>query len=68
MQDPRHARLMRLGFIIFVIGTISNIAEYALAVSGLQGVVFPIAILALVDATFIAYVFMHVTQLWRPEE
>ncbi len=59
---------MRLGYTIFALGTISNIAEYSLAQSGLQGVLIPIIILALMDAAFIAYVFMHVTQLWRPQE
>lgn len=68
MQESRRPFLMRLGLIVFILGTILNIAEVTLAVTVQRGVLIPIIVLALIDAALIAYVFMHVTQLWRPEE
>ena len=68
MQESRQRLLFRLGLIVFICGTISNIVEFTLANTVQQGVLVPIAVLALIDAAMIAYVFMHVTQFWRPEE
>ena len=68
MQESRHRFLMRVGWITFMLGTISNIAEFTLAATVQRGVLVPIVVLALIDATMIAYVFMHITQLWHPEE
>lgn len=72
-QDGRtrhqdRAWLSRLGLVVLVIGSISNGAEFALAMGVGQGVMLPIAILALFDAALIAYVFMHITQLLHPGE
>lgn len=68
MQESRQRHLTRLGLIVFIGGTISNVAEFALAMTVQRGVLVPLMILAAIDAVLITYVFMHVTQLWRPEE
>lgn len=68
MRHQDRSRLGRLGLAVFGIGTVLNLVELGLAVGVGQGVMLPIAILALFDAALIAYVFMHVTQLWHPEE
>ncbi len=68
MDDARQRRLMRLAWLVLIVGTIANLGEYALAVTIKQGVMLPLVVLALFDASTIAYVFMHVTQIWHPEE
>lgn len=68
MEQSRRGRPMRVGLIVFIAGTIANVVEFSLANTVQQGVLLPIMLLALVDAAMIAYFFMHVTQLWHPEE
>ncbi|GEM_PF-4540073 len=68
MEDSRQRRLMRLAWLVLIVGTIANLGEFALAVTVQQGVMLPLVVLALFDAATIAYVFMHVTQIWNPEE
>lgn len=68
MEEGRRGTLMGLGLIVFTVGTVMNIGEFGLANSGLRGILLPILVMALIDAGLIAYVFMHVSQLWRPEE
>lgn len=68
MQAIRRSWLTRSGMIVFIPGTISNVAEFALANTVRQGVLVPIILLALIDVAFIAYFFMHITQLWHPQE
>jgi len=54
--------------IVFICGTISNIVHFTVQTTVQQGVQVPIAVVALNDAAKSAHVFMHVTQLWRPED
>jgi len=68
VEDSRQRRLMRLAWLVLIVGTIANLGEFALAVTVQQGVMLPLVVLALFDAATIAYVFMHVTQIWNPEE
>lgn len=62
------AAKLRLGYIIFVVGTISNVGEFALAMTVQKGVMLPLILLMALDAAAIAYYFMHVSQIWHPEE
>lgn len=68
MDQSRRGILMGLGIIVFTVGTALNITEFGLAITVRTGVLLPIIVMALIDAALIAYVFMHITQLWRPEE
>lgn len=68
MRQERRGWLMRLGFIVLGLGTAMNVLEFTLAMTVQQGVMAPLVVMALFDASTIAYVFMHVTQLWHPEE
>ncbi len=68
MAQPRRVTWTRLGIIVFIGGTISNLAEFALAVTVQTGVMLPLIVLMAIDAAMIAYFFMHITQLWHPEE
>lgn len=68
MAQPRSITPIRLGSIVFIAGTIANVVEFTLAATVQQGVMLPLIVLMLIDATMIAYFFMHVTQLWHPEE
>lgn len=67
MEQSRQRWLMRLGLIVFALGTVLNIVELTLALTVQRGILVPILVMALFDAALIAYVFMHITQLWRPE-
>jgi len=67
MRRQNRGRLGWLGLAVVGIGTVLNLVEFGLAVGVGQGILLPIAILALFDAALIAYVFMHLAQLWRPE-
>ena len=68
MQRKDSRSTFRLGFIVFFAGTLSNIIEFVLATTVKEGVMLPLIVLMLADASMIAYFFMHVVQIWRPEE
>ncbi len=68
MQETQLQSKMNLGFLVFAVGTVSNVAEFALAMTVREGVMLPLIALMLIDAATIAYFFMHITQLWREEE
>jgi len=68
MEESRQGGLMRLGLIVFIIGTILIVAQYALANTVRHGVILPIYALALFYTAISIKVFMHITQLWHPEE
>lgn len=68
MREARRGTLLGLGLIVFTVGSVLNVTEFTLAITGLKSIVIPIAVMAAIDAALIAYVFMHVTQLWHPEE
>ncbi len=68
MAQPRSIGPIRVGSIVFIVGTIANVVEFSLANTVQQGVMLPLIVLMLIDAAMIAYFFMHVSQLWHPEE
>jgi len=68
VQETQHRSKLNLGFLVFALGTVSNVAEFALAMTVRKGVMLPLIMLMLIDAAMIAYFFMHITQLWREEE
>lgn len=68
MRHQDRAKLSRLGLAVVGIGTVSNLVEFGLALGVGQGVMLPLVLLALFDAALIAYVFMHIRQLWHPGE
>ena len=69
MSRPRLGALERLGIIVIVVLNLLNGIEYGIAQSMPAGNVPYMAVLAFIDAAFIAHYFMHVTQFWRgPEE
>ena len=68
MEESRQVWLMRLGWVVLVVGTIMNVAEFTLAMTVQRGVMVPLIVMALFDAATISYVFMHITQIWHPEE
>lgn len=68
MPSAELGRRHRLGLIAFIVLTVLNGVEFWIAVSFQTGIMVPLAVLALIDAGLIAYYFMHVAQLWRPEE
>lgn len=68
MQETQQKSKLNLGFLVFGVGTVANVAEFTLAMTVRQGVMLPLIVLMLIDAAMIAYFFMHITQLWREEE
>jgi hypothetical protein len=59
---------MRLGLVVFGVLMAIEILEYVLGVN-MRGGAWPyLALLALVGAWPIVRYFMHIEQLWRPEE
>ena len=68
MEAEQLKNKLGMGNIVFAVGTISNIVEFTLALTVKQGIMLPLIVMILVDASMIAYYFMHVAQLWRPEE
>ena len=60
--------LMGLGLIVFTVGSALNVTEFWMAITGMRNIMAPLAIMAAVDAILILFVFMHITQLWHPEE
>jgi len=59
---------MRLGLVVFVVLIAIEILEYALGVTIKHGNWRILAPLAVIGAWPIVRYFMHVKQLWRPEE
>ncbi len=68
MQKPTLGARMRLGLLVFVALMVIEIIEYAVGV-GLSDNALPLLVLlAVPGAGLIVYYFMHIAQLWRPEE
>lgn len=59
---------MRVGLLIFIILVVLAAGEYVLGLTLESGNLVYMLIMNIVDAALILYFFMHVRQLWRPEE
>ncbi|MBI2918633.1 MAG: hypothetical protein HYY01_11680 [Chloroflexi bacterium] len=59
---------LRLGFVVFGVLVAIEVAEYVLGTSIQKGVWPFLAVLAVIGAWPIVNYFMHIKQLWRPEE
>ena len=59
---------MRLGLLIFIVLVVLAIGEYFLGLVLESGNLPYMILMNVVDAALIVYFFMHVAQLWRPEE
>jgi hypothetical protein len=68
VKENRLGTSLGIGVIVFTVGTVLNVTEFWMSVTGLKNIVIPIWVMATIDAALIAYVFMHIHQLWRPEE
>lgn len=68
MQRPKLGAKMRLGFIVFGVLMVIEVAEYILGVNMKRGAWLYLAPLAAVGAWPIVRYFMHLPQLWRREE
>ncbi len=67
-SKPELGAKMRLGFIVFGVLMVIEIVEYLVGTSVRAGNWLILAPLALVGAWPILRYFMHIVQLWRPEE
>ena len=59
---------LRLGVVIFVVLMIVEVAEYIIGASLNSGATVFLVVLAVPGAGLIVYYYMHISQLWRPEE
>ena len=59
---------LRRGLWVFVALLVLTVLEYVLAVAMPSGNLPYMVVMNIVDAGLIVYYFMHVAQLWRPEE
>ena len=59
---------MRVGLLVFIILVVLAAGEYVLGLALESGNLVYMLIMNIVDAALILYFFMHVRQLWRPEE
>ena len=68
MNKSKHGQKMRLGYIIFVVLMVVEVGEYVVGVGLNSGAIPWLVILAVPGAGLIFYYYMHISQLWRPEE
>ncbi|HXH08896.1 MAG TPA: hypothetical protein VNP04_03895 [Alphaproteobacteria bacterium] len=68
MERPSLTSRMRLGFLVFGVLMTIEIIEYLVGTVFTQGAWPYLGLLAVVGAWPIIRYFMHITQLWHPEE
>ena len=67
-QGTVHGPSTRPGVIALAALAVLSVLEFWLATVMPTGILVPLVVLALLKTGFIVNNFMHVTQLWRPEE
>ncbi len=68
MNESSQGKRMRLGLIIFIVLMIVEVVEYFVGIGLDSRATIPLALLAVPGAGLIVYYFMHISQLWHPEE
>lgn len=66
--NATHGPSTRPGWIALAALAVLSLFEFWLASIMPTGILVPLVVLALLKAGLIANNFMHITQLWRPEE
>ncbi len=59
---------LRVGLLVFIVLVVLAAGEYGMGLVLESGNLVYMIIMNIVDAALILYFFMHVRQLWRPEE
>ena len=68
MKDSDLKSPMRVGLLVFIVLVVLAAAEYVLGLAVESGNLVYMILMNIVDAALILYFFMHVRQLWHPEE
>ncbi|MBI2941921.1 MAG: cytochrome C oxidase subunit IV family protein [Chloroflexi bacterium] len=68
MQESRLGTRLRLGVQVLIGLAVLTVTEYAISAALPRGAIFPLIVIALAKAGLILRYFMHMAQLWRPEE
>jgi|TARA_Y100000031_G_C8027428_1_gene295522 heme/copper-type cytochrome/quinol oxidase subunit 4 len=68
VKNPELKSLLRVGLLVFIALVILAAAEYVLGLALESGNLGYMIFMNVVDAALILYFFMHVRQLWHPEE
>lgn len=58
----------RVGWVVFAVLVVVKIVEYWIAVAMPTGNLLPMVLLAVLAGGLIMYYFMHMRQVWAPEE
>ena len=59
---------LRVGLLVFIVLVVLAAGEYVLGLALESGNLVYMILMNIVDAALLLYFFMHVRQLWHPEE